>query len=138
MKIFFKSKIHISLILIVFITCFYSISSTIYADEKVNNTQSSKLKQVEYNENLSKQIESNEEYQNRDIVTVAAVVSVAVAACALAGYGYNAGKYAAKKCHKRLGLTTKMYKKYRWRFRIAISYAINPIVALGFDDYYLD
>lgn len=49
---------------------------------------------------------------------------------------YASGKYAARQCEVRLGLTSKTYKKYRILYRAGVSAVGGPIMALGFDDYF--
>lgn len=77
------------------------------------------------------------------ITTVAAVVGIVVGVVGLMGVTYDAGRYAARQCEVRLGLTKPMYRANRWGYRAALSGlvfvggATGGIVALGFDDYYM-
>lgn len=77
------------------------------------------------------------------VTTVAAVVGIVVGVVGLMGATYNAGRYAARQCEVRLGLTKSMYRANRWGYRLALSNLVfaggvaGATVALGFDDYYM-
>lgn len=81
--------------------------------------------------------------QVRSVTTVAAVTGIVVGAVGLMGATYQAGRYAARQCEVRLGLTKSQYRANRWTYRAALSGFVftggttGAIVALGFDDYYM-
>lgn len=81
--------------------------------------------------------------QVRSITTVAAVTGIVIGAVTLMGATYQAGRYAARQCEVRLGLTKSRYRANRWTYRAALSGLVftggttGAIVALGFDDYYM-
>lgn len=76
-------------------------------------------------------------------ISVAAVVGTVAGVIAITGATYAAGRYAARQCEVRLGLSKSQYRANRWTYRAALAGAVfvggttGAIVALGFDDYYM-
>ena len=68
--------------------------------------------------------------------SVAAVLGIIAGVIGIGGSLYNVGKYAAKQCKVKLGLTSRSYKANKIKYRVAITAAFGPLVALGFDDYF--
>ncbi len=77
------------------------------------------------------------------VTTTAAVTGIVVGAVGLMGATYQAGRYAARQCEVRLGLTKSQYRANRWTYRAVLSGLVftggttGAIVAFGFDDYYM-
>ena len=77
------------------------------------------------------------------ITTTATETGIVVGAVGLMGATYQAGRYAARQCEVRLGLTKSQYRANRWTYRAALSGLVftggttGAIVAFGFDDYYM-
>ena len=77
------------------------------------------------------------------VATVAAVVGIVAGVVAIMGATYEAGRYAARQCEVRLGLTASQYQENRWRYRLALAELVfaggitGATVALGFDDYFM-
>lgn len=72
--------------------------------------------------------------QNVFLVAMGIITGMA----AVVGTGYGAGRYIAKRLHKRKQLSKKYYKKHRWKFRAALVPVIGIVATFGFDDYYMD
>ena len=77
------------------------------------------------------------------LVTIASVVGIVAGIVGTLGATYQAGRYAARQCEVRLGLTKSYYEENRWTFRAALSALVfaggltGASVALGFDDYFM-
>lgn len=69
-------------------------------------------------------------------VTIGAIIAIIVSCIGIAGTSYKLGKYAARQCKIRLGLSTRSYKMNRWYYRATISAAFGVFPAVGFDDYF--
>lgn len=67
---------------------------------------------------------------------IGAVLGIIGSVIGLGGSLYAGGRYAARQVEVRLGLTSSEYKKNRNYFRIGITAAFGPALALGFDDYF--
>ena len=72
----------------------------------------------------------------RSVAAVAAVLGIIAGVIGIGGSLYNVGKYAAKQCKVKLGLTSRSDKANKIKYRVAITAAFGPLVALGFDDYF--
>ena len=75
--------------------------------------------------------------------SIGAIIGIVVGVVGLTGVTYEAGRYAARQCEVRLGLTKSEYRANGWAFRAALSGLVfagggtGAVVALGFDDYYM-
>lgn len=77
------------------------------------------------------------------VTTTVTGTGIVVGAVGLMGATYQAGRYAARQCEVRLGLTKSQYRANRWTYRAVLSGLVftggttGAIVAFGFDDYYM-
>lgn len=77
------------------------------------------------------------------VIVAAAVVTIVVGVVSLMGATYSAGRYAARQCEVRLGLTKRKYRANRWGYRGALAGLVfaggvgGGLLAIGFDDYYM-
>ncbi|MGE7692165.1 hypothetical protein ACQKMI_23675 [Lysinibacillus sp. NPDC097214] len=80
--------------------------------------------------------ELNEAMIDTYSIGIGSIIGIIAGAIGLGGSLYAAGKYAARQCEVRLGLTEKGYKKNRWLYRAGIGATFGPLVVAGFDDYF--
>ncbi|SUN08114.1 Uncharacterised protein [Streptococcus acidominimus] len=70
-------------------------------------------------------------------ISISAVIGIAIGAITLGKANYELGRYVARQCEIRLGMTKAVYLGMAPMLRGQLARTISPLGALGFDDYFM-
>lgn len=62
-------------------------------------------------------------------IGIGTILGIIASVIGLGGSLYAAGRYAARQCEVRLGLTTKSYKDNKWYYFAGITAVAGPVLA---------